>query len=113
MKKVAGRLKLELAQFRELEAFAQFGSDLDAATQAQINRGARIVATLNQRQYDPWPIEEQVVAHLGAPNGYLDDVPGRTSRASTRSCARPSAPSAPCSTRSATPATSPTRPSRS
>jgi F-type H+-transporting ATPase subunit alpha len=75
MKKVAGRLKLDLAQYREVEAFAQFGSDLDAATQQQLSRGARMVATLNQPQYQPWPVEEQVVALWVALNGYLDDVP--------------------------------------
>ena len=62
MKKVAGRLRLDLAQYRELEAFAQFGSELDAATQQALARGERMVATLNQPQYQPWPIEEQVVA---------------------------------------------------
>jgi F-type H+/Na+-transporting ATPase subunit alpha len=75
MKKVAGRLKLELAQFRELEAFAQFGSDLDAATQAQINRGRRLVQTLNQGQYDPWPMEEQVAIIWATTNGFVDDIP--------------------------------------
>ena len=75
MKKVAGRLKLDLAQYREVEAFAQFGSDLDAATQQQLSRGARMVATLNQPQYAPWPVEEQVVALWVALNGYLDEVP--------------------------------------
>jgi F-type H+-transporting ATPase subunit alpha len=75
MKKVAGRLKLDLAQYREVEAFAQFGSDLDAATQQQLSRGARMVATLNQPQYEPWPVEEQVVALWVALNGYLDEIP--------------------------------------
>jgi F-type H+-transporting ATPase subunit alpha len=75
MKKVAGRLRLDLAQYRELEAFAQFGSDLDAATQQQLSRGARMVATLNQPQYAPWPVEEQVVALWVALNGYLDEIP--------------------------------------
>jgi F-type H+-transporting ATPase subunit alpha len=75
MKKVAGRLKLELAQFRELEAFAQFGSDLDTATQNQINRGRRLVQTLNQGQYDPWPMEEQVAIIWATTNGYVDDIP--------------------------------------
>ncbi len=74
MKKVAGRLKLELAQFRELEAFAQFGSELDAATQAQINRGRRLVQTLNQGQYDPWSMEEQVAIIWATTNGYVDDI---------------------------------------
>src|SRR3954447_2320849 len=75
MKSVAGRLKLDLAQFREVEAFAQFGSDLDQATQRQLARGERFVAALNQPQYQPWPVEEQVVAIWAATNGYLDDVP--------------------------------------
>ena len=74
MKKVAGRLKLELAQFRALEAFAQFASELDAATLAQINRGQRLVQTLNQNQYDPWPVEEQVAIIWATTNGYVDEV---------------------------------------
>ena len=75
MKKVAGRLRLDLAQFRELEAFAQFGSELDPATQQALGRGERMVATLNQPQYQPWPFEEQVVAIYAGNNGYLDRVP--------------------------------------
>ena len=75
MRQVAGRLKLELAQYRELEAFAQFGSELDQATQRTLARGERMVATLNQPQYSPWPIEEQVVAIFAGINGYLDEVP--------------------------------------
>src|SRR5204863_1032031 len=75
MKKVAGRLRLDLSQYRELEAFAQFGSELDAATQQTLARGERMVATLNQPQYDPWPMEEQVVALYAGINGYLDDIP--------------------------------------
>ena len=75
MKKVAGRLRLDLAQFRELEAFAQFGSELDPATQQALGRGERMVATLNQPQYQPWPFEEQVVAIYAGNNGYLDSVP--------------------------------------
>jgi F-type H+-transporting ATPase subunit alpha len=75
MKKVAGRLRLDLAQYRELEAFAQFGSELDQQTQRTLARGERMVATLNQPQYQPWPVEEQVVAIWLAVNGYLDDVP--------------------------------------
>jgi F-type H+-transporting ATPase subunit alpha len=75
MRKVAGRLRLDLAQYRELEAFAQFGSDLDRATQQALTRGEKMVATLNQPQYDPWPIEEQVAAIYAGINGYLDDVP--------------------------------------
>jgi F-type H+/Na+-transporting ATPase subunit alpha len=75
MKKVAGRLKLDLASFRELEAFAQFGSELDATTQQQLARGQRLVATLNQPQYAPWSMEEQVAAIWAATNGYLDAIP--------------------------------------
>jgi F-type H+-transporting ATPase subunit alpha len=75
MKKVAGRLRLDLAQFRELEAFAQFGSELDKTTQAALGRGQRLVATLNQPQYAPWPMEEQVVALFAANESYLDDIP--------------------------------------
>ena len=75
MKKVAGRLRLDLAQYRELEAFAQFGSDLDRATQEALTRGEKMVATLNQPQYQPWPTEEQVVAIYTGISGYLDDIP--------------------------------------
>ena len=75
MRKVAGRLRLDLAQYRELEAFAQFGSELDPQTQRTLARGERMVATLNQPQYQPWPVEEQVVAIFAGIHGYLDDVP--------------------------------------
>jgi F-type H+-transporting ATPase subunit alpha len=75
MKKVAGRLRLDLAQYRELEAFAQFGSELDKATQAALARGERMVATLNQPQYSPWPMEAQVVALFAGNEGYLDKIP--------------------------------------
>jgi F-type H+-transporting ATPase subunit alpha len=75
MKKVAGRLRLDLAQYRELEAFAQFGSELDEATRRALNRGEKMVATLNQPQYQPWPMEEQVVVLYAGVNGYLDDIP--------------------------------------
>jgi F-type H+-transporting ATPase subunit alpha len=75
MKKVAGRLRLDLAQYRELEAFAQFGSELDQATQSALNRGEKMVATLNQPQYQPWPMEEQVAALYAGVNGHLDDIP--------------------------------------
>jgi F-type H+-transporting ATPase subunit alpha len=74
MRKVAGRLKLELAQYRDLEAFAQFGSELDAATQRTLARGARLVATLNQPAYAPWPVEEQVLVIYAANQGLLDRV---------------------------------------
>jgi F-type H+-transporting ATPase subunit alpha len=75
MRKVAGRLRLDLSQYRELEAFSQFGSELDPATQATLARGERMVATLNQPQYQPWPFEEQVVAIFAGSEGFLDDVP--------------------------------------
>ena len=75
MKKVAGRLRLDLAQYRELEAFAQFGSDLDAATQRQLARGARTVEILKQPQYSPQPVEEQVMVIYAVTNGLLDEVP--------------------------------------
>jgi F-type H+-transporting ATPase subunit alpha len=75
MRQVAGRLKLDLAQYRELEAFAQFGSELDPATQRILARGERMVATLNQPQYQPWSVEEQVVAIFGGNEGYLDPIP--------------------------------------
>jgi F-type H+-transporting ATPase subunit alpha len=75
MRKVAGRLRLDLAQYRELEAFAQFGSDLDRATQQALTRGEKMVATLNQPQYSPWPTEEQVVAIYAGIHGHLDDIP--------------------------------------
>src|SRR5512134_3550189 len=75
MKQVAGPLRLSLAQFRELEAFAQFGSDLDAATQRQLARGARLVEILKQPQYAPVPVEQQVAIIYVVTNGHLDDVP--------------------------------------
>ncbi len=75
MKQVAGHLKGELAQFRELAAFAQFGSDLDAKTQAQIDRGKRIMEIFKQVQYNPIPVEVQVLVIWTAQNGYLDEVP--------------------------------------
>ena len=114
MKKVAGRLRLDLAQYRELEAFAQFGSELDKATQAALARGERMVATLNQPQYQPWPMEEQVVALFAGNEGYLDNIPvvagsalpGRAARAPARARAR-------STRRSARPATSTRRPRRS
>jgi F-type H+-transporting ATPase subunit alpha len=75
MRKVAGSLRLDMAQFRELEAFAQFGSDLDKATQRQINRGRRLVEILKQPQYVPMPAEKQVMILFAGTFGYLDDVP--------------------------------------
>ena len=75
MKKVAGSIKLELAQYREMAAFAQFGSDLDASTQRLLNRGARLTELLKQPQFQPMPVEEQVVSIFAGTNGYLDAVP--------------------------------------
>ncbi|BBC73712.1 F0F1 ATP synthase subunit alpha [Altererythrobacter sp. B11] len=75
MKKVAGSIKLELAQYREMAAFAQFGSDLDAATQKLLNRGARLTELLKQKQFSPMPFEEQVLSIYAGTNGYLDSVP--------------------------------------
>ena len=74
MRKVAGRLKIELSQYRDLEAFAQFGSELDAATQQTLSRGARLVASLNQPAFQPWPVEEQVAIIFAAGRGFLDTV---------------------------------------
>ncbi|HUL02595.1 MAG TPA: F0F1 ATP synthase subunit alpha [Gemmatimonadales bacterium] len=74
MKQVAGRLRLDLAQYRELEAFAQFGSELDPATQRQLARGERIVEVLKQPQYQPMPVEKQVMIIFAVTNGFLDDV---------------------------------------
>jgi F-type H+-transporting ATPase subunit alpha len=86
MKQVAGPLRLSLAQFRELEAFAQFGSDLDAATQRQLARGARLVEILKQPQYSPMPVEEQVAVIYAVTNGHLDEVPVKQVRQWERDC---------------------------
>ena len=75
MKKVAGSIKLELAQYREMAAFAQFGSDLDPATQRLLNRGARLTELLKQPQFSPMPVEEQVASIFAGTNGYIDSVP--------------------------------------
>src|SRR5207247_6857072 len=75
IKQVAGKVKLDLAQFRELAAFAQFGSDLDAATRARLDRGQRIVELFKQKQYNPIPVEEQVAVIWAVQNGYIDAVP--------------------------------------
>jgi F-type H+/Na+-transporting ATPase subunit alpha len=75
MRSVAGRLRLDLAQFRELEAFAAFGSDLDATSKAQIARGSRLVELLKQPQYAPFPVEQQVVSIWAGTTGQLDEVP--------------------------------------
>jgi F-type H+-transporting ATPase subunit alpha len=74
MRKVAGTLRLDLAQYRELAAFAQFGSDLDKATQAQLNRGRRLVEILKQPQYQPLAVEKQVAIIYAATKGYVDAV---------------------------------------
>jgi F-type H+/Na+-transporting ATPase subunit alpha len=81
MRQVAGTLRLDLAQFRELAAFAQFGSDLDKATLNQLNRGRRLVEVLKQPQYQPLPVEKQVIIIYAATNGYLDAVPVEQLRA--------------------------------
>jgi F-type H+-transporting ATPase subunit alpha len=75
MRQVAGRLRLDLAQYREMAAFAQFGSELDAATQAQLARGQRMVEILKQDQYEPRSVTQQVIIIFAGVNGYLDDVP--------------------------------------
>jgi F-type H+-transporting ATPase subunit alpha len=74
MKQVAGRIKLELAQYREMAAFAQFSSDLDASTRRLLNRGARLTELLKQPQFTPYPVEEQVVSIYAGVNGYLDPL---------------------------------------
>jgi F-type H+-transporting ATPase subunit alpha len=75
MKQVAGRMKLEYAQYRELAAFAQFGSDMDVATRRTLDRGARITEVFKQPQYVPLPVEKQVAIIFAVTNGFLDDVP--------------------------------------
>src|SRR5204863_9888394 len=75
MKKVAGPLRLELAQYREMAAFAQFGSELDAATKRQLDRGQRLVEVMKQGQYAPLPAEKQIVIIYAATNGHLDALP--------------------------------------
>jgi F-type H+-transporting ATPase subunit alpha len=75
MRKVAGQLRLSLSQFRDLEAFAAFASDLDAASRAQLDRGARLVELLKQPQYSPFPVEEEVVSIWAGTTGQIDDVP--------------------------------------
>ena len=100
MKEVAGSLRLDLSQYRELESFAAFASDLDATSKAQLDRGARLVELLKQPQYSPMPVEEQVVAIFLGTRGHLDSVPvedvqqvrarssSSTSRARTRRSSR-------------------------
>ena len=74
MKKVAGSIKLELAQYREMAAFAQFGSDLDASTQQLLNRGSKLTELLKQKQYSPMTVEEQVISIFCGVRGFLDDI---------------------------------------
>jgi F-type H+-transporting ATPase subunit alpha len=75
MKKVAGTLRLDMAQFRELAAFSQFASDLDKASQAQLARGQRLVEVLKQDQYSPLPVTKQIIALFAGTNGFLDSIP--------------------------------------
>jgi F-type H+/Na+-transporting ATPase subunit alpha len=75
MKKVGGKLRMAMAQYRELAAFAQFGSDLDAGTRAQLTRGERLVEILKQKQYSPMSLSQQVLQLYAGTNGYLDDIP--------------------------------------
>jgi F-type H+-transporting ATPase subunit alpha len=75
MKRVAGRLRMDLAQYRELEAFAKFGSDLDKSTQQALRRGSHLVELLKQGQYVPMPVEKQVASIFTGTNGYLDELP--------------------------------------
>ena len=89
MRQVAGTLRLDLAQYRELAAFAQFGSDLDKASQAQLNRGKRLVEILKQAQYQPLPVEKQVVIIFAGTKGFLDDLPVEAvPQVRRRSCTR-------------------------
>jgi len=81
MKQVAGRLRLDMAQFREVQAFAQFASDLDRATQMQLARGLRLQEILKQPQFQPMPVEEQVMIIFAGTQGYLDDIPVELVRA--------------------------------
>src|SRR5436853_6958947 len=75
MRQVAGTMKLELAQYRELAAFAQFGSDIDKATQAQLNRGQRLVEILKQKQFSPLPFSKQILIIFAGTSGAFDDMP--------------------------------------
>jgi F-type H+-transporting ATPase subunit alpha len=84
MKKIAGGLRLDLAQYRELEAFAQLGTDLDKATQAQLDPGVRLVEILKQPQYQPMPVEEQIAIIYAGTRGHLDDIPVAKVRAFER-----------------------------
>jgi F-type H+-transporting ATPase subunit alpha len=96
MKKVAGKVKLELAQFDELQAFSQFASDLDPATQKQLARGQRLRELLKQPQYSPLPVEEQVAIIYAGINGFMDDVPvDQVSPSSPPKCGATSATTSP------------------
>src|SRR5207244_2869231 len=81
MRSIAGTLRLDLAQYRELAAFAQFGSDLDKSSQAQLNRGKHLVEILKQRQYEPLPVDKQILIIFAGTNGMLDDIPVEQCRA--------------------------------
>jgi F-type H+-transporting ATPase subunit alpha len=110
MKQVAGSIKGELAQYREMAAFAQFGSDLDAATQRLLNRGARLTELLKQPQFSPLKTEEQVAVIYAGVKGYLDKLAVSRSASSNRVCLRTCARRArKCLTRSAPSRSSPTR----
>ena len=111
MKQVAGRIKGELAQYREMAAFAQFGSDLDASTQRLLNRGSRLTELLKQPQFSPLKVEEQVVVIFAGTSGYLDPLPLDRVREFEIGAAGAHAERAQgrCSIRSATRARSPTR----
>ena len=111
IKKVSGTLKLELAQYRSLEAFAMFASDLDAASRRQLARGARLTELLKQPQYSPFPVEDQVVSIWAGTNGKLDEVPSKTSCGSSTSCWTSSVATPRCSPRCARPTCSTTTPS--
>jgi F-type H+-transporting ATPase subunit alpha len=84
MKEVAGQLRLELAQYRDLAAFAEFAQELDEASQAQLARGARVMEILKQEQFSPMPVEEQVASLYAAVTGHLDDIPVEAVRAFER-----------------------------
>jgi F-type H+-transporting ATPase subunit alpha len=75
MRQIAGSLRLDMAQYRDLAAFAQFGSDLDKASAAQLNRGKHLVEILKQRQYEPLPVEKQILIIFAGTQGFLDDLP--------------------------------------
>ena len=95
MKKVSGSIKLELAQYREMAAFAQFGSDLDASTQKLLNRGARLTELLKQAQFSPLPFEEQTVSIFAGTNGYLDGIPTERGSVTKLRCSARCAPNMP------------------